>query len=131
MEVDYSGETMTLNMGPQHPSTHGVLRLVVSLQGEIVKRLDPEIAKRNCLVARRWLPAIGLGENGPPVLGSTAERNGQCIWHIYEDLGDWGPRKATRRQSVSGPRRYSFLPNRPAGRTSSTRMRMMNPKTFL
>ena len=32
-----------INMGPQHPSTHGVLRLVVSLQGEKVKSLQPHI----------------------------------------------------------------------------------------
>ncbi len=34
-------EEYHINMGPQHPSTHGVLRLVVSLQGEIVKSLKP------------------------------------------------------------------------------------------
>jgi len=32
-----------INMGPQHPSTHGVLRLVVSLQGEKVLRVEPHI----------------------------------------------------------------------------------------
>jgi len=32
-----------INMGPQHPSTHGVLRLVVSLKGETVKSLEPHI----------------------------------------------------------------------------------------
>jgi len=32
-----------INMGPQHPSTHGVLRLVLSLQGEMVKSLKPHI----------------------------------------------------------------------------------------
>jgi NADH-quinone oxidoreductase subunit D/NADH-quinone oxidoreductase subunit C/D len=32
-----------INMGPQHPSTHGVLRLVVSLKGEIVKNVEPHL----------------------------------------------------------------------------------------
>ena len=38
-----SDQTMVLNMGPQHPSTHGVLRLVLEIDGEIVVRLYPEI----------------------------------------------------------------------------------------
>jgi NADH-quinone oxidoreductase subunit D len=36
-------ETMTVNMGPQHPSTHGVLRLVLELDGEIVRSLRPTV----------------------------------------------------------------------------------------
>ena len=36
-------QQMILNMGPQHPSTHGVLRLVLEIDGEIVVRLYPEI----------------------------------------------------------------------------------------
>ena len=36
-------ETMTLNMGPQHPSTHGVLRVVLELDGETVLRAKPII----------------------------------------------------------------------------------------
>jgi NADH-quinone oxidoreductase subunit D len=38
-----TGETMVLNMGPQHPSTHGVLRLVLELDGEIVQNVVPDI----------------------------------------------------------------------------------------
>lgn len=34
---------ITLNYGPQHPSTHGVLRLILELDGEIVERVDPHI----------------------------------------------------------------------------------------
>jgi NADH-quinone oxidoreductase subunit D len=36
-------QTMIINMGPQHPSTHGVLRLVMELDGEIVVRVKPVI----------------------------------------------------------------------------------------
>ena len=35
--------TMVLNMGPQHPSTHGVLRLVLEIDGEVVVSLKPDI----------------------------------------------------------------------------------------
>ena len=33
----------TLNFGPQHPAAHGVLRLVLELDGEVVQRVDPHI----------------------------------------------------------------------------------------
>ena len=35
--------TMILNMGPQHPSTHGVLRLLLEIDGEQVVRMMPDI----------------------------------------------------------------------------------------
>lgn len=72
----------------------GVYRVQVGVNGAVqsvvVKCLDPDIAERNRLVAERWLPAIGLAECGPPLRAAAAERSGRCIWHIYEDLGDWG-----------------------------------------
>src|SRR5579862_4453248 len=34
---------MTLNMGPQHPSTHGVLRIVLELEGETIRKAEPDI----------------------------------------------------------------------------------------
>ena len=35
--------TMVLNMGPQHPSTHGVLRLLLELDGETILKAAPDI----------------------------------------------------------------------------------------
>lgn len=40
---DMSGEKMVLNMGPSHPSTHGVLRIVLELDGEIITKATPDI----------------------------------------------------------------------------------------
>ena len=38
---DIRTEVITLNMGPQHPSTHGVLRVVLELDGEVVTKATP------------------------------------------------------------------------------------------
>lgn len=38
-----STEIMTVNMGPQHPSTHGVLRMVIELDGEVIQKITPHI----------------------------------------------------------------------------------------
>jgi thiamine kinase-like enzyme len=61
-----------------------------SARSFVAKRLDPDIARRNELVARRWLPAAGLSDCGPPLLATAAERDGSSIWHLYADLGDCG-----------------------------------------
>jgi NADH-quinone oxidoreductase subunit D len=38
-----AGETFEINMGPQHPATHGVLRLLLTLDGEIVRSCEPHL----------------------------------------------------------------------------------------
>ncbi|MBV8950657.1 MAG: NADH dehydrogenase subunit D, partial [Actinobacteria bacterium] len=40
-EGESEGDTMIINMGPQHPSTHGVLRLMMELDGETVLQVKP------------------------------------------------------------------------------------------
>ena len=40
---DIQGERMVLNMGPSHPATHGVLRIVLELDGEVITKADPDV----------------------------------------------------------------------------------------
>ena len=40
---DMPGEKMVLNMGPSHPATHGVLRIILELDGEIITRAEPDV----------------------------------------------------------------------------------------
>src|SRR5215467_6613553 len=48
LEPDLEGEHMLINIGPQHPATHGVLRLVLELDGETVVRCIPHIGYLHC-----------------------------------------------------------------------------------
>jgi NADH-quinone oxidoreductase subunit D len=64
VEFDVRTEEMLVNMGPQHPSTHGVLRLVLRTDGEIVSQVTPHIGYlHRCaekigenLSPRQWIP---------------------------------------------------------------------------
>ena len=41
--TSHLGQNVILNFGPQHPAAHGVLRLILELDGELVRRSDPHI----------------------------------------------------------------------------------------
>jgi len=64
IELDVRTDEMLINMGPQHPSTHGVLRLVLRTDGEIVSEVTPHIGylHRSAekigenLTPRQWIP---------------------------------------------------------------------------
>src|ERR1041385_3331605 len=64
IEFDVRTDEMLVNMGPQHPSTHGVLRLVLRTDGEIVSQVVPHIGYlHRCaekigenLTPRQWIP---------------------------------------------------------------------------
>jgi len=64
VEFDVRTDEMLVNMGPQHPSTHGVLRLVLRTDGEVVSEVTPHIGYlHRCaekigenLTPRQWIP---------------------------------------------------------------------------
>jgi NADH-quinone oxidoreductase subunit D len=69
-------ETMTVNMGPQHPSTHGVLRLVLELDGETVVSATPAIGYLHTGIEKtaeqkRWQQVIPLVERMDYLGGQT------------------------------------------------------------
>ncbi len=58
-------KTMLINMGPQHPSTHGVLRLVLELDGEVVLKVTPHIGylhtgMEKLMEAKRYQQAVTI-----------------------------------------------------------------------
>jgi hypothetical protein len=67
-----------------------VHRLRVDVDGAerslVVKWSDPGVARRSWLVARRWLPAVGLEDQGPPLLAVAADPTCEGAWHFYDDL---------------------------------------------
>ena len=69
-------ETMTVNMGPQHPSTHGVLRLVLELDGEVIASAMPTIGYLHTGIEKtaeqkKWQQVIPLVER-MDYLGATS-----------------------------------------------------------
>jgi NADH-quinone oxidoreductase subunit D len=67
LSADLRTETMTVNMGPQHPSTHGVLRLVLELDGETVLSAAPTIGYLHTGIEKtaeqkKWQQVIPLVE---------------------------------------------------------------------
>jgi NADH-quinone oxidoreductase subunit D len=70
------GDLLTVNFGPQHPSTHGVLRLVVDLDGETIRRVKPVIGYLHTgiekqMEALRWQQGVVVTDRhdylSPPI----------------------------------------------------------------
>jgi len=75
-------EELMLNMGPQHPSTHGVLRLVVTLDGENIVDVQPDIGYLHSSVEkmmehRTYLQNIALVDRGMDYLTAMANEE---VW---------------------------------------------------
>jgi len=98
----------TINFGPQHPAAHGVLRLVLELDGEVVERVDPHIGllhrgTEKLIEHKTYLQAIGYFDRLDYVapmnqehafclaieklLGIEVPRRGQLIRVLYAEIG--------------------------------------------
>src|ERR1700710_1677859 len=106
--MDFPGQrSFTINFGPQHPAAHGVLRLVLELEGEVVKRVDPHIGllhrgTEKLIEAKTYLQAIPYFDRLDYVapltqehafclaieklLGTTVPRRGQLIRVLYHEI---------------------------------------------
>ncbi len=97
-----------INFGPQHPAAHGVLRLVLELDGEVVTRVDPHIGllhrgTEKLIEAKTYLQALPYFDRLDYVspmnqehayslaveklLGITVPRRGQLIRVLYSEIG--------------------------------------------
>jgi NADH-quinone oxidoreductase subunit D len=98
----------TINFGPQHPAAHGVLRLVLELDGEVVERVDPHIGllhrgTEKLIEHKTYLQAIGYFDRldyvapmnqehafcmaAEKLLGLTIPRRAQLIRVLYSEIG--------------------------------------------
>ena len=78
--VDVRTQDMELNMGPQHPATHGVLRLTIDLDGETMHNVDPVVGylhrgkEKSCesLGWRRFFPHTDRMDYVQPFMNNIA-----------------------------------------------------------
>ncbi len=83
MATELRTETMTVNMGPQHPSTHGVLRLVLELSGETVVSADTTVGFLHTGIEKtaeqkKWQQVIPLVER-MDYLGAQSNSLAFCL----------------------------------------------------
>jgi len=100
--------TFNINFGPEHPSAHGVLRLVLELDGEVVERVDPHIGllhrgTEKLIEAKTYLQAVPYFDRLDYVapmnqehayalaveklLGIEVPKRGQLIRVLYSEIG--------------------------------------------
>ena len=105
---EHNVRNFNINFGPQHPAAHGVLRLVLELDGEIVERVDPHIGllhrgTEKLIETKTYLQAVPYFDRldyvapmnqehafclaAEKLLGLTVPRRGQLIRVLYCEIG--------------------------------------------
>ncbi|MCS6757746.1 MAG: NADH-quinone oxidoreductase subunit D [Candidatus Devosia euplotis] len=108
MTVEASVRNFTINFGPVHPSAHGVLRLILEIDGEIIERVDPHIGllhrgTEKLIESKTYLQAVPYFDRLDYVapmnqehafalaveklLGLEVPRRGQLIRVLYSEIG--------------------------------------------
>jgi NADH-quinone oxidoreductase subunit D len=108
MTAEVDVRNFTINFGPQHPAAHGVLRLVLELDGEVVTRVDPHIGllhrgTEKLIEYKTYLQAVPYFDRLDYVapmnqehafalaveklLGITVPKRGQLIRVLYSEIG--------------------------------------------
>jgi NADH-quinone oxidoreductase subunit D len=108
MSVEAEVRNFTINFGPVHPSAHGVLRLILELDGEVVERVDPHIGllhrgTEKLIESKTYLQAVPYFDRLDYVapmnqehafalaveklLGLEVPRRGQLIRVLYSEIG--------------------------------------------
>jgi NADH-quinone oxidoreductase subunit D len=101
--VETAVRNFNINFGPQHPAAHGVLRLVLELDGEVVDRADPHIGTEKLMEHKTYLQAVPYLDRLDYVspmnqehafalaverlLGIEVPRRGQVIRVLYCEIG--------------------------------------------
>ncbi len=87
---EFGLETMDMNMGPQHPAMHGLLRLILELDGETVVRCDPVMGylhrSKEKISENRMYPAVIPITDRLDYFNNMAMEHGYCL--AVEDLLD-------------------------------------------
>ncbi|MEM6602539.1 MAG: NADH-quinone oxidoreductase subunit D [Pseudomonadota bacterium] len=106
--VDKEAKNIQINFGPQHPAAHGVLRLILELDGEVVERVDPHIGllhrgTEKLIESKTYLQALPYFDRLDYVapmnqehayalaverlLGIEVPKRGQYIRILYSEIG--------------------------------------------
>jgi NADH-quinone oxidoreductase subunit D len=106
--AEAASRNFTINFGPQHPAAHGVLRLVLELDGEVVERVDPHIGllhrgTEKLIEHKTYLQALGYFDRldyvapmnqehafvlaAEKLLGIEVPKRGQLIRVLYCEIG--------------------------------------------
>jgi len=62
IDKGFKTEEYQINMGPQHPATHGVLNLLLTIDGEIIKKVEPDLGYIHRSIEKKCASVIAISK---------------------------------------------------------------------